>query len=223
MPKLIPPSPGRVVWYFPSQHEIDAKTLAIFSGEPLPALVAYVHSDRLVNLALFDHAGAAHRRTSVTLLQEDDETPHTSEGPYATWMPYQLGQAEKAAETAGKFVDVGEYQGKAPEGAGIGTLSGGSLAAAQGFTGANVAQQAEQLQAGALKVAIDPAAPGADKSVEFEPTHNGSLLKLDGDKPAGSLVAQVMADAKQLADAVAGLPPEAGAYSGNAQDGQAPA
>jgi hypothetical protein len=98
MPKLIPPTPGRVVWYYPSQHEIDAKTLAIYDAAPLAAVVAFVHTDRLVNLALFDHAGAAHRRTSVTLLQEDDETPHTSEGPYAAWMPYQLGQAAKAAE-----------------------------------------------------------------------------------------------------------------------------
>lgn len=98
MSKLIPPTPGRVVWYYPSQHELDAKALAIYDAAPLAAVVAYVHSDRLVNLALFDHAGAAHRRTSVTLLQEDDAVPHTSEGPYAAWMPYQLGQAAKASE-----------------------------------------------------------------------------------------------------------------------------
>lgn len=99
MSKLIPPSPGRVLWYYPSQQEIEAKQIAIYDqGQPLAATVAYVFSDRLVNLSVVDQSGAQFRRTSVTLLQEDDERPHSSEGPYATWMPYQLGQAAKAAE-----------------------------------------------------------------------------------------------------------------------------
>jgi len=99
MSKLIPPTPGRVVWYYPSQHEIDAKQIAIYDqGQPLAATVAYVFSDRLVNLSVVDQAGAQFRRTSVQLLQEDDPVPHTSEGPYAAWMPYQLGQAKQAAD-----------------------------------------------------------------------------------------------------------------------------
>lgn len=99
MSKLIPPTPGRVVWYYPSQHEIDAKTITLIDpAKPLAATVAHVFDDRLVNLSIVDQVGAQFRRTSVQLLQEDDPVPHTSEGPYATWMPFQLGQAAKAAE-----------------------------------------------------------------------------------------------------------------------------
>lgn len=99
MSKLIPPTPGRVVWYYPSQHEIDAKQIAIYDqGQPLAATVAYVFSDRLVNLSVVDQAGAQFRRTSVQLLQEDDPVPHTSEGPYAAW-PSAISAANEAVKT----------------------------------------------------------------------------------------------------------------------------
>lgn len=228
MSKLIPPTPGRVVWYYPSQHEIDAKQIAIYDqAQPLAATVAYVFSDRMVNLSVVDQAGAQFRRTSVQLLQEDDPVPHTSEGPYAAWMPYQLGQAKQAAdvgkvgeaaqqaESAGKFVDVAQYQGKAPEGAAIGTLSGGSLAAAQGFVAGAVAEQAAQLHASTA---------GASQTVETKVYPDGTSATGTAPLPGESPVAQVMADAKQLADAVAGLPPEGSAIdSGKAPEEQAPA
>ena len=101
MSKLITPTPGRVVWYRPSQQEIDAKSFCYEDPtQPLAAHVARVYSDRMVNLLVIDQAGATFRRTSVTLLQEDDERPSTNDGPFAHWMPYQLGQAAKAsAET----------------------------------------------------------------------------------------------------------------------------
>ena len=142
MSKLITPTIGRVVWYWPSQHETDSGSLHYSDrSQPLPALVAYVHSDRLVNLGGFDQCGRPFHRTSVQLLQEDDERPHTSEGPFAEWRPFQknaalkddlqrmetaaLGAAVEAiaagqSQQAGGFVDVAEYQGKAPESAGIG-------------------------------------------------------------------------------------------------------
>lgn len=96
MSKLITPTIGRVVWYWPSQHEIDAKSITVIDqAQPLAATVAHVWDDRMVNLSVVDHAGAQFRRTSVKLLQEDDERPHTSEGPFAEWMPYQKNAALK--------------------------------------------------------------------------------------------------------------------------------
>lgn len=87
---MIEPTIGRVVWFTP------AKTDESLSGssQPLAALVAHVHSDRCVNLAVFDaNGGGSHSRTSVTLLQDDDVAPEA--GYYAEWMPYQKGQAAK--------------------------------------------------------------------------------------------------------------------------------
>jgi len=86
---MIKPSIGRVVWFTPS------KTDAALSGsdQKLAALVTYVHSDRCVNLAVFDANGNAHGRTSATLLQDDDVG--NEGGYYAEWMPYQIGQAKK--------------------------------------------------------------------------------------------------------------------------------
>lgn len=157
MSALITPTPGRVVWYWPSQHELDAKSIAVVDqSQPLAATVAYVHSDRLVNLSVVDQAGAQFRRTSVKLLQEDDATPHTSEGPYATWMPYQIGQAEKSAPCGGEWGSCG-------------------------------------------------ATPPADVA-EVKTYEDGTTATGTAPLPGQSPVAQVMADAKRLADAVAGLP-----------------
>jgi hypothetical protein len=79
---MIKPTIGRKVWFFPSGPE---------SG-PLDATVVCVHSDNLVNLVVFDHVGEMSAPRSVQLLQDDD-TPYG--GSYATWMPYQVGQAAK--------------------------------------------------------------------------------------------------------------------------------
>lgn len=42
---------------------------------PCAGTVAYVHSDRLVNLSGLDHLGATHSRTQIQLLQDDDVAP----------------------------------------------------------------------------------------------------------------------------------------------------
>lgn len=96
MPTIITPTPGRVVWYWPSQQEIDAKSFAYGDQtQPLAATVAYVHGDRLVNLVVADQNGRQFPRTSVQLIQDGEDRPHTSEGPFAEWMPYQLAAAKK--------------------------------------------------------------------------------------------------------------------------------
>jgi len=89
---MIKPTIGRVVWYHPSELEG-------ISDQPLAALVAYVWSDTLVNLAVFDSNGTSSGRTSVFLFQGDGERPASC---FAEWMPYQLGQAAKT-EAAEKF------------------------------------------------------------------------------------------------------------------------
>ncbi len=109
--QVITPTPGRVVWYYPSQDEINAKTFAYGDPtQPLAATVAYAWHDRMVNLSVIDQNGNQFRRTSVALVQPGDEPKRTSEGPFATWMPYQIGQAKAAADvgsvgeqTTGKF------------------------------------------------------------------------------------------------------------------------
>lgn len=146
MSAIIKPTPGRVVWYWPSQQEIDAKAIAYFDQtQPLAATVAYAWHDRMVNLSVIDQDGAQFRRTSVTLLQEGGERPHTSEGPFAEWMPYQKGQAAKADATAapcggewgacgatpnagavGEFVPVDSYSGKPVADATVGSVTTGA-------------------------------------------------------------------------------------------------
>jgi hypothetical protein len=90
---MIKPTVGRIVWY----RQLDG----VHDEQPFAAILTYVHSDRLVNLVVFDHFGIGKTRASVQLVQEGDPTPEV--GGYAEWMPYQIGQAKKheAAETAG--------------------------------------------------------------------------------------------------------------------------
>lgn len=86
---MIKPTVGRVVLFTPHHadrhHNDDRQSWA--------ALICYVHSDRMVNLAAFGQNGASHSKTSVTLLQDDDAKPE--HGHYCEWMPYQTGQAAK--------------------------------------------------------------------------------------------------------------------------------
>ncbi len=92
MSTVIQPTNGRVVWYWP-KGETDPKE------QPRPAIVAYVHGDRMINIAWFSENGNCLQATSVPLVQEGDPKPPSN---YCTWMPYQLGQARKAENPEGK-------------------------------------------------------------------------------------------------------------------------
>lgn len=92
---VITPTAGRMVWFWPGRAETDEPV----SGRPFAAIVAFVHSDRMVNLAVFNHNGQPEWHTSVPLIQEDDKKPEL--GRYAEWMPYQIGQARKYAADDG--------------------------------------------------------------------------------------------------------------------------
>jgi hypothetical protein len=95
---MIKPTIGRCVLYYPSIGQTsDVQHDPII---PFDAHVVYVHSDRCINVAGFDHDGNPFSATSVPLLQDDDPKPEG--GRYVTWMDYQKGQAAKtdAAEAA---------------------------------------------------------------------------------------------------------------------------
>lgn len=98
---MIKPTVGRVVWFYPSAQDQIAKN----GKEPLAAIVSCVWSDTCVNLAVFDANGrpAEGGRTSVLLIQDDAPIP---DGYYATWMPYQQGQAAKAEALEKKLAET---------------------------------------------------------------------------------------------------------------------
>jgi hypothetical protein len=85
---MIKPTIGRVVWFQPSAQ--DGQPLRT---QPYPALVCYVHSDTLINVAYFNEGGTAGSATSVRLVQDGEDVP--GNGYFAEWMPYQVGQANK--------------------------------------------------------------------------------------------------------------------------------
>lgn len=88
---MIKPTIGRVILFHPNK-----KSEMVF-----PALVCFVHNDALINVGGFDNNGNSFGATSVPLLQDGDEAPDF--GAYATWMPYQLGQAKKTEELEKKW------------------------------------------------------------------------------------------------------------------------
>jgi hypothetical protein len=91
---MIEPTVGRVAWYWPDAYDMDRDGMVVSreaDPQPLCAWVVFVHSARMVNLAVFDHNGVFFTRSSVTLLQDGDPIP--SDGRYAEWMPDQKGQA----------------------------------------------------------------------------------------------------------------------------------
>ena len=85
---IIKPTVGRVVWILGRSGSLD-KT------QPEAAFVTYVHGDRLINVAGFNANGVPFALTSLTLVQPEDPAP---EWQYATWMPYQKGQAAKTEQ-----------------------------------------------------------------------------------------------------------------------------
>ncbi len=98
--KVIIPTIGRVVWFYPHENQNDGG-FARHGGptiQPYTALITHVWSDHMVNLCVFDANGMPHGRTSVELVQEDRTCP--GGGGYCTWMPFQKGQAAKQESEA---------------------------------------------------------------------------------------------------------------------------
>lgn len=91
---MIKPTIGRVVWFTPSKNSAESGFVA--GDQPLAAIVAYVHSDKMVNLTVFDANGNPHSKTSVDLIQDGEPKPEW--GFCCEWMPYQKGQAAKTEQ-----------------------------------------------------------------------------------------------------------------------------
>lgn len=87
---MIEPTVGRVVWY---RHPAENSPIPQLGDPPHAAIVAFVHSERLVNLTVLAHNGRPYPMADVLLLQDSDVPPVAA--PYAEWMPYQKGQAAK--------------------------------------------------------------------------------------------------------------------------------
>lgn len=98
MAAKIKPTVGRVVHY----HGISGVS-------EQAALIAYVHSDTMLNLGVFDENGVSYGATSVPLVQDGEEIQAGSH--YATWMPYQVGQAAKTEQLEKELADAGQEQG----------------------------------------------------------------------------------------------------------------
>jgi hypothetical protein len=92
----IKPTVGRVVWFYTATEQQTADFSPPAAGQPLAAIVTAVKAPDSVNLAVFDAMGFQHARINVLLLQEGQAAPEG--GFYATWMPYQIGQAKKAED-----------------------------------------------------------------------------------------------------------------------------
>lgn len=114
MSQVITPTPGRIVWFYPAPHD----GIATLNGQPLAAVVAGVHDDRLVNLAVFDAYGNTQQRSNVQLVQPDTTKPDG--GSYATWMPYQISAAGIAQPEAQSTADMfAETDGSSASEAGL--------------------------------------------------------------------------------------------------------
>jgi hypothetical protein len=92
---MIEPTIGRVVWLY--------RRSAIHVNKPEAALVADAWLDKdgkhwYLNLSATDHLGNQFSMTSVPLIQDTADADVNAIRPYATWMPYQKGQAARAEE-----------------------------------------------------------------------------------------------------------------------------
>lgn len=104
---------GLAVWYIPSIYDrggmLDKPSTIMHasSDKPCEARIAYVHSERLVNLSVTDHNGNIHQRTSVTLYQPGDDIPVDS--GFAVWKEDQVKQAEPKLQgsTTAKYFAYG--------------------------------------------------------------------------------------------------------------------
>lgn len=102
MNKVITPTVGRKVWYWPSvTDKAGSFPVQCVAGQPLDATVIAVWSDRMVNVLVTDICGKQFPVLSCDLLQPG-ETPHTNAdgqivGRYVEWMPYQQAQSAKEA------------------------------------------------------------------------------------------------------------------------------
>lgn len=92
----ITPTIGRKVWFYPSG---DTSLAQNSKEQPLDATIVFVYgTGATVNLFVIDHNGNTQPKHSIRLIQPDEALP--TSGAYATWMPYQAGQAAAKSQSA---------------------------------------------------------------------------------------------------------------------------
>lgn len=77
-----------------------------FAGQPLAAIITHVHSDRLVNLVVFDPNGNSRPQVSVPFIHPGYEIP--AEGYYCQW-PLQIEGEPEQAEVNSASRPLPEY------------------------------------------------------------------------------------------------------------------
>lgn len=114
----IQPTPGRVLWYYPSKDEKTGLHLPfLLHGEgPLAASIAHINPNGTLNLGVLDSSGNHHSRQGIVLVQDGEDVP--AEDAYATWMPYQVGQATKTEQVQQQLVQQAQQQAGAAQGSG---------------------------------------------------------------------------------------------------------
>lgn len=113
---IVKPTIGRKVWFWPNGATIGApgtKQPEVFmQDQAMDATIVCVWGDRMVNLSVTDHGGTVHSIRSVPLVQQGD-VPLT--GMYCEWMPYQLAQASKPADSVVATLTVSKETADAME------------------------------------------------------------------------------------------------------------
>lgn len=100
----ITPTIGRKVWFWMSEATIDDTSSTVLDdAQAFDATVVFVHENGAVNLTVVDHEGGGDFVENVPFREYiEGETCHGGFEDFATWMPYQMGQAKKAFEEAKK-------------------------------------------------------------------------------------------------------------------------
>lgn len=91
---MIRPSVGRIVLFRESEQAAECA-----------AIVVNVHGDRMVNLCVFQTDGSPEPKTSVQLVQPEDDAPHGAT-MRCYWMEYQVGQASRTLQLEGEVSEL---------------------------------------------------------------------------------------------------------------------
>lgn len=117
MPKIITPTVGRRLHYWPSADDLvganEPPMQSLNPAVPMDAGVVFVHNDRMVNLIVTDHLGNTARRRYVHLVQEGDV--YVTEAARCEWMDYQRTQADKHTTDPAKPLLLESAEHKHPE------------------------------------------------------------------------------------------------------------
>ena len=93
----ITPTIGRKVWFWCGELDGNIRDPA----QAFDASVAYAHGDGAVTVSIIDHAGKQTTPAYNMRLRdyEHGDRHGLGRGSFCTWMPYQMGQANKPATT----------------------------------------------------------------------------------------------------------------------------